>query len=181
MIRALFILIFKISGWKIVGSTPTGLKQYILALAPHTSNWDFVFGVMMRSIMRLRNAKFLAKKSLFILPFGWLFRLLGGYPVDRSKSQDMTEQVAGFFKENEYFIIAIAPEGTRHKVEKLRSGFYYIAKKAGIHIVPFGLDYTKKEVIIGTPIFPGESFEDDISKLMTFYKGIQGKNPEFGL
>jgi 1-acyl-sn-glycerol-3-phosphate acyltransferase len=181
MIRLIFIFVFKITGWKVTGSVSEELKQYILAVGPHTSNWDFPIGVMMRSIARLKNAKFLGKDSLFKPPHGWLFRAMGGYPVDRRKSQDMTQQVADFFKLHEHFAIAIAPEGTRRKVERLRTGFYYIAKKAGIPIVPVGFDYSKKEVIFGKPIYPGKSIDKDMAKLMKFYKGITGKNPQWGL
>jgi 1-acyl-sn-glycerol-3-phosphate acyltransferase len=129
----------------------------------------------------MQNARFLGKSSLFRPPLGWLFRALGGYPVDRNKSSDVVEQVAGIFKKEDHFILAIAPEGTRKKVDKLRTGFYYIAKKAGVPIIPCGFDYQKKEVVIGEPFYPSDDVQEDIAALTTFYSKIKGKNPELGI
>ena len=145
MLRPLYLLLFKIFGWKINGHFPEQVKKYVIAVAPHTSNWDFVVGVAARSILRIQRAKFLGKSQLFRPPFGWLFRRLGGYSVDRSKSQDVVEQVAHIFDQHDDFVLALAPEGTRKKVGKLKTGFYYIAKKVGskYHIKNFR---TKHEV-----------------------------------
>jgi 1-acyl-sn-glycerol-3-phosphate acyltransferase len=181
LLRPFYLLLFRIFGWKVTGSFPSGLKKYIAAVAPHTSNMDFFVGVATRSIMRMQNARYLAKKSLFKPPFGWLFKAMGGYPVDRNKNTDMVTQVADIFSSEENFILAIAPEGTRQKVDKLRTGFYYIAKKAGVPIIPAGFDYAKKEVIIGAPFYPSENVERDIEILTSFYRNITGKNPELGI
>lgn len=179
--RPLYSLIFKLMGWKITGSFPPELRKYIVAVAPHTSNWDFPIGVMARSILQIRHAKFIGKSSLFKPPFGWLFRTLGGYPVDRSKSNDMVKQVVDIINAHDDFILAIAPEGTRKKVDKLKTGFYYIAKGAGIPIIPCGFDFAKKEVVISTPLFPSGDIDADMNKLLQFYRGIHGANPELGL
>ncbi len=172
---------FKAFGWKVNGDFPRDLKKYIAAVAPHTSNWDFLLGVATRSILRMQNARFLGKDALFKPPLGWLFRYLGGYPVNRSRNSDMVEQVAAIFDREEHFILAIAPEGTRKKVDKLRTGFYYIAKKAGVPIIPCGFDYQKKEVIIGKPFYPSNDVQLDIELLTSFYRNIKGKNPELGI
>jgi 1-acyl-sn-glycerol-3-phosphate acyltransferase len=179
--RLLFILLFKLFGWKISGDFPVGLKKYIIAVAPHTSNWDFVVGVAARSILKMKNTKFLAKSQLFKPPYGWIFRALGGYPVERSSSHDMVSHVADLFHTHNYFILAIAPEGTRKKVDKLRTGFYYIAKAASIPIFPVGFDFKKKMVLIGKPLHPGHDVAADFNTLFTFYSNITGKNPEYGL
>jgi 1-acyl-sn-glycerol-3-phosphate acyltransferase len=168
-------------GWKINGHLPSTLKKYIVAVAPHTSNWDFVIGLAARSIIRMSKIKFLGKSQLFRSPYGWLFRALGGYPVERSARHDMVSQVAELFSAHDHFILAIAPEGTRKKVEKLRTGFYYIAKAACVPIIPVGFDFKKKEVIIGQPLYPGENMTEDLSKLHAFYASIVGKNPAYGL
>ena len=181
MLRPLYLLLFKMAGWKFEGQLPPGLKQYIVAVAPHTSNWDFLMGIAVRSILRMQNARFLGKSSLFKAPLGWLFRSMGGYPVDRSKHNDLVEFAAGIFKKEDHFILAIAPEGTRKKVDKLRTGFYYIAKKAGVPIVPIGFDYSKKVVTIGKPFYPSENVHQDIETLTSFYRNIKGKNPELGI
>src|SRR5689334_12976740 len=97
MFRAFSVLIFKLIGWKVVDHRPPGLTRAIYVVAPHTSNWDFVIGVFARSIARLGNARYLAKKELFVPPFGWLFRALGGYPADRGKHTNITDQVVVYF------------------------------------------------------------------------------------
>lgn len=179
--RPFYLLCFKILGWKINGSFPPELKKFVAAVGPHTSNWDFVVGVAARSILRLqRHGKFLGKSQLFKPPFGWFFRAIGGYPVDRTKSSDMVEQAAALIKTHDRFVLAMAPEGTRKKVEKLRTGFYYIAKAAGIPVIPVGFDFGNKEVVIGAPLYPTE-VESDMHKLVSFFAGIKGKNPELGI
>ena len=181
MLRSIYILIFKLIGWKIEGSFPPEIKKYIAAVAPHTSNWDFVIGVMARSILKMQQAKFLGKSQLFKAPYGWFFRWLGGYPVDRSSSHDIVHQVVFIFNSHNEFILALAPEGTRKKVDRLKTGFYYIAKQANIPIIPCGFDYQKKKVIVGSPFYPTENLEADIKVLMKFYSNIRGKNPELGI
>lgn len=179
MLRPFYLFCFKIFGWKIAGRLPD-LKKYICAIAPHTSNWDFIVGVAARSILRVHNAKFLGKSQLFKKPYGWIFRGIGGIPVYRDKNNDMVDQVAEIIRRSDEFILAIAPEGTRKKVSKLRTGFWYIAKAANIPIVPIGLDFKRKEVVIGPMVYPGD-IDHDMRTLMEFYKGIHGKNPELGL
>jgi 1-acyl-sn-glycerol-3-phosphate acyltransferase len=181
MLRPLYVLLFKILGWKVTGSFPPELKKYIVAVAPHTSNMDFFVGVAARSILRMQNTKFLGKSGLFKPPFGWYFRWLGGYPVDRKKSSDAVEQAADIFRNEDHFILALAPEGTRQKVDNLRTGFYYIAKKAAVPIIPCGFDYSKKEVIIGEPFYPSDDVTKDIHTLTSFFRGIRGRNPELGI
>lgn len=180
MLRPLYQFIFWILGWKTVGKMPD-IPKFIIAVAPHTSNWDFPVGLAARSILRIRNAQFLGKSQLFKPPFGWFFRWLGGHPVERSSSHDMVEQVVKIFDQHEKFILALAPEGTRKKVTKLRTGFYYIAKGAKVPIVPVGFDFAKKQVIIREPFYPTENTEQDMETLLRFYRSVKGKNPELGL
>lgn len=177
--RPLWILSFKIFGWKINGSLPS-TNKYICAIAPHTSNWDVIVGMAARSILRVHDAKFLGKSQLFGPPFGWFFRMIGGIPVYRDKSHDMVEQVASIIKNSDKFILAIAPEGTRKKVTKLKTGFWYISQAANIPVVPIGLDYRKKEVVIG-PLLYATGLEKDMKTLWEFYSNVTGKNPELGI
>jgi 1-acyl-sn-glycerol-3-phosphate acyltransferase len=181
MLRPVYLLIFKLLGWKIVGDFPRELKKYIIAVAPHTSNWDFPLGVMARSILRIQKSHFLGKDSLFKPPFGWFFRALGGYPVDRSSNHDMVQQAVAIINAHDDFILALAPEGTRKKVDKLRTGFYYIAKGAHVPIIPVGFDFSTKRIVIGMPMIPTDNFDQDIEILLTFYRPLKGKNPELGL
>jgi 1-acyl-sn-glycerol-3-phosphate acyltransferase len=181
MFRSIAKFIFKIIGWKVEGTFPSELKKYIIAVAPHTSNWDFPVGVLARSVLHIEKAKFLGKDSLFKPPFGWFFRWLGGYPVDRSNRHDVVQQVVNIFNDHDEFIVAMAPEGTRKKVEKLRTGFYFIAKGANIPIIPVGFDFEKKVIIVREPFYPTDNLEADIQVLIKFYSTIKGKNPELGI
>lgn len=179
MFRSLWLLGFSSSGWKIVGQLPHE-KKYICLVAPHTSNWDVIVGMAARSILRIKDAKFLGKSQLFKKPFGWFFKAVGGIPVYRDKSHDMVEQVAHIVKKSDEFILAIAPEGTRKKVTKLKTGFWYIAKAANIPFVPVGLDYRKKQVVLGPTMYVSD-IDTDMNALMEFYRQITGKNPELGI
>lgn len=176
MLRWLFYRL----GWAINGAMPSH-KKYVIAVAPHTSSWDFVIGVLARSALGIYNARYLGKSQLFKPPFGWFFRMTGGTPVDRSGSHDVVEQVVNIFNAHDEFILALAPEGTRQKVTKLRTGFYFIAKGAGVPIVPVGFDFAKKQIVIGELLFPSDNFDADMAKLLGFYRSITGKIPELGL
>jgi 1-acyl-sn-glycerol-3-phosphate acyltransferase len=179
--RWLLVLIFKWMGWKTQGSVPQNIHKYIVAVAPHTSSSDFVIGILARSVLNIQNAKFIGKDSLFRPPLGWFFRAVGGYPVDRSGHKDMTDQIAHIFQQHEKFILGLAPEGTRKKVDKLKTGFYYIAKKAKVPIVPVGFDFSTKTVVVEKPFYPTDDFELDMDYLTRFYSKINGKNPELGI
>jgi 1-acyl-sn-glycerol-3-phosphate acyltransferase len=181
MIRLLWVLYLRMSGWKVNGSFPYHLKKCVVIVAPHTSSWDFIIGLAMRSKLRLTHAHFLGKAELFRAPFGFFFRMLGGTPVDRSTHNNMVDQVAEIFRSNDEFILAMAPEGTRKKVDRLRTGFYHIAKKAGVPIVMAGMDFTKKELIISEPFFTTADEAADFRRIYQFYATIEGRKPELGL
>jgi 1-acyl-sn-glycerol-3-phosphate acyltransferase len=173
-------LYFKLTGWKIRDTFPDHLPKMVLAVGPHTSWHDFIIGLAARSLIRIGPIHFLGKKELFDGPFGWMFRALGGTPVDRFSSKGMVEQVAELFHTNENYKIALAPEGTRKKVDKLRSGFYHIAEKAGVPIVLVGFDFKHKQVCFSAPIIPSNE-EEDMKRIHAFFGTITGKHPEKGL
>lgn len=169
-------------GWKVANAFPPNTPKCVIAVAPHTSSWDFIIGVALRSaVPELNEAKFLGKKELFNPPFGFIFRWLGGTPVDRSNKNNLTEQVAAKFAGKEHFMIAISPEGTRKKVDRLKTGFYHIAKQAHVPIVMAGLDFTHKQLIFSEPFFPTNDMESDLQIIIRFFAGIEGKFPENGL
>ena len=174
-------LYWKLSGWKVVGSFPYHYKKMLLIVAPHTSWKDIMIGFAARNELKIWYAKFLGKKELFEGPFGWLFLWLGGTPVDRFSNQGVVDQVANLFESNENFLLALAPEGTRKRVDKLRSGFYHIAKKAKVPLLPIGLDYGKKQLVLGTAFFAGEDEDADSKKIIQFFSTIQGCIPAFDL
>lgn len=155
-------------GWKIVGNLPSDEKKYIIIVAPHTTNWDFIIGVLVRGIMGF-DSKFLGKKSLFKPPFGWFFRSMGGYPVDRSKSTNLVDQVVDIYDSKEEFAVAIAPEGTRKNVSDWKTGFYYIAHKAKIPIVRSKIDWTKKQVVFFDPYWPTGDIDKDLPEIKSVF------------
>ena len=181
MLSRLFVFWFKVSGWKIVGQFPFDIPKMVLAVGPHTSAWDFVVGVATKTLIPVQNAHFLGKKELFDGPFGWFFRSMGGIPVDRTSSKGLVQQVVEKIQETDRFRLGMSPEGTRKKVDKLKTGFYHIAKEAGIPILLIGLDFSKKEIIIGDLLYPSENKEDDFKKIHDFFKNIRGKKAELGI
>lgn len=179
--RWVFGIAFKLSGWRIEGKPPHFLPKFVMIVAPHTSSWDFFVGVAARSIAHLEYVKFLGKVELFKWPQGILMRSLGGYPVDRSKNNNLVDNVVDIFNSKERFSIALTPEGTRKKVKKLRSGFYHIAKKAGIPIVMVGFDFERKLIDIQKPFYPTENTEKDMDEIWNYFSGVSGAKPELGI
>lgn len=164
--------------WKIQGQLPD-LPQYIVIGGPHTSNWDFVYGISLRTVLRV-NIRYLGKSELFRPPFGWLFRALGGYPVERSRQGNLVDGVGEIFQHEPEFRLALAPEGTRSQVDSLKTGFYYIAQKAKVPIVFVGLDYGQRVLRIAPPFTPGKDMEADFEHITSLYQQSQGKHPELG-
>ena len=169
---------FKLTGWKINGSFPLEIKKMILLVAPHTSWKDILVGLATRSRLKIYKAKFLGKKELFDGPFGWYFRWLGGVPVDRHSKHGMVEQVVEMYNNNEEFIIALSPEGTRKKVDKLRTGFYHIAVGAGVPILPIAMDYKTKQIRFMPLFYPTGDYDADLPKILENYRGVLGKHFE---
>lgn len=178
MLGSISRFILKSLGWKIVGNFPDpNCPKNILAVVPHTSNWDFFLGILVRSAIN-SNTKFLAKHSLFRAPYGWIFRALGGYPVDRTKNNNLVESVKAIFDSKDEFSITIAPEGTRKKVSRLRTGFYHIARAANIPIILCRFDWGNKVVSFSEPFFPTGDQDADMEFIKNHFKGVIGKNPE---
>lgn len=173
MFRFLYKFFFEKVGWKISGSMPAE-KKYIIIVAPHTSNWDFMIGLCVRSILHF-DAKYLAKKELFRFPFGGLFRYLGGIAVNRSKHANMVDAVTDLFNSHERLIVAIAPEGTRKYVPQWKTGFYFMALKANIPVLLASFDYPRKTVFISTPFYPTGNLKEDMRVIFEFYRDKKGK------
>jgi 1-acyl-sn-glycerol-3-phosphate acyltransferase len=181
MLRLLWKLFWKISGWKVSGQFPHQYKKMVLIVAPHTSWKDVLIGFAARDQLKIYDAKFLGKKELFDGPFGFLFRWLGGTPVDRSGKQGMVEQVVQLFAKSDRFLLAMAPEGTRKKVNLLRTGFYHIAKQAQVPIMMAGLDFEHKQLLLGEPLFTSNDEAADFKIITGFFAAIKGANPTFDL
>jgi len=175
VLRHLLCLCFKLSGWKIKGEIPREIPKYIIAVAPHSSNWDFLIGLGARACLNF-HSHYLGKKELFDSPLGWLFRRLGGIPVDRSKKTDLVEQIAGQINSQEQFVLTIAPEGTRKETDKWKSGFYHIAFSAGIPIVFCAFDYLTKTVIVFDPFHPSGDLKKDAPLITALFSNVRGKH-----
>jgi 1-acyl-sn-glycerol-3-phosphate acyltransferase len=164
-------------GWKMVGSFPAHLKKYVVIAAPHTSWQDFPIGILARNVSG-EKINFIGKDSLFKGPFGWVFKSLGGAPVDRSKSNNLVDAIVDTFNSREEFRLGLSPEGTRKKVEKWKTGFYYIAKGANVPIVMATLDFGNKQVKVSEPYYPTDDVKKDFAYFHSFFEGVQGKKPE---
>ena len=150
-------------------------------MAPHTSGTDVLVCLAFRKVLHLERFQFIGKQELFKGPFGFIFRWLGGIPVDRFQKHGFVDHVAEMFTNNEEFIIGLSPEGTRKKVDRLRTGFYHIAKKAAVPIVMIGLDFEKRQMIFAEPFFPTDNEQFDFDRILQFFGPIKGKHPELGL
>lgn len=181
MSKLFWKLWFKLNGWNINGEFSADINKLILLVGPHTSWKDILLGLATRSRLKIYNAKFLGKQELFNGPFGWFFKWLGGVPVNRSGQLGMVEQVVAMFNNNKEFKLGLSPEGTRKKVDKLRTGFYHIAKQANVPIIMVGFDFSKKEVILSQPFFTTADEAADFKVIIDFFAPIKGYHPEKGL
>ncbi len=179
--RICWNLFLQMQGWKIRNEFPYHLKKCVIAVGPHTSAWDFVIGLAVRSKLKLYHLNFLGKAELFKGRFGFFFRKMGGFPVDRFSNNNVVDQVAEQFRIRDQFVLALSPEGTRKKVDKLRTGFYHIALKAGVPIVLAGFDFGRKEISFSEPFLPTGNMEEDFKKIIHFFADKEGKIPEYGL
>lgn len=166
-------LILKLIGWSIKGEYPRDLKKLVIIAAPHTSYWDFPLGILIRAAERI-DVRFVGKASLFKPPLGWIMNALGGMAVDRSKSNNFVDSVVDMYNKREELVVQFAPEGTRSKVEKFKTGFYYIAKGAGVPILPIVFDFGKKELRWLDLIYPTDKPEEDLEKIESLFKGVKG-------
>lgn len=169
--------LFTVFGWKLENNFPKNLKKYVVIAAPHTSWIDFPIAILTRMATGTM-IHFIGKRSLFKWPFGFFFRALGGTPVNRTKSNNLVDAVITVFNEKDEFRLGLSPEGTRKKVYKWKTGFYYIAKGANVPIVMATLDFENKCVKFSEPYYTTENKDKDFKVFHNFFKGIKGKNPE---
>lgn len=168
--------VLRLLGWRLEFNLPA-VSKYIIVVAPHTSNWDFVIGILAAWAIGLPRPRWVGKHTLFNPPLGWIMRAWGGIPVDRRKSQNFVQQVADHIAAEDIFLMGIAPEGTRARTQYWRSGFYYIAHTAGVPIVLAYLDFERKVVGNGPVFEPSGDIEADFEIIRAFYGPIRGKNP----
>ncbi|MFV8225908.1 1-acyl-sn-glycerol-3-phosphate acyltransferase [Christiangramia aquimixticola] len=168
------LVFYKILGWKLENNFDPAIKKCVVIVAPHTSSYDFLIGILVRQLMGLQ-INFIGKKELFKPPFGFYFRMVGGAPIDRSGNKKKVDAIAKVFEEKDVFRLAMSPEGTRQKTTTWKTGFYYIALKAKVPIILVSFDYGVKKVKISGAFQPTGDFDKDYSKILKFYDGVEGK------
>ncbi|MDA3906267.1 MAG: 1-acyl-sn-glycerol-3-phosphate acyltransferase [Bacteroidales bacterium] len=165
-----------IFGWKVDQNIPKE-KSYIILVAPHTSNWDFIVGRLVIGSLKVPQ-RVLMKKEMFFFPLNILLKSLSAMPIDRKVSQKMVDYVVDLFKEKDDFVFSITPEGTRGYVEKWKTGFYHIATKANVPIVLGKIDYKRKSAGLADVIYPSGNFDKDFKQIVDILKDVTGRNPE---
>jgi len=178
--KRLATILFHSLGWKTVGDVPPHIKKYVIVAGPHTSNWDFFFGVLY-FIMKDIPMNFLIKKDWYFFPFNIILNALGGIPVNRKKKENRTDEIAESFNKFDRLALLITPEGTRSYSPKWKKGFYYIAEKANVPIILGYIDYEKKIGGIGPVFQPTGNIDEDIKEIKSFYFDKKGKNPKNGI
>ena len=175
MIRVISKFILnKIIGWRVIGYLPKN-EKYIIAVVPHSSYFDLIIAVLIRTYSGLK-IKFIGKKELFNPITSYLFKFLGGIPVDRTKNSNIVDEVVDLFELGKIKILAIAPEGTRKRVEKWKTGFYYIALKAKLPILMVSFDYIRKEVKINNKFYPSGDIDKDFIELKKKVNDVIARN-----
>jgi 1-acyl-sn-glycerol-3-phosphate acyltransferase len=179
-LRAFSHAVLRALGWQVEGALPAGVRKCVLIAAPHTSNWDLPYTLMVAFVLRL-NVHWLGKASLFAFPFGAPMRWLGGMAVDRSKANNLVAAAAAALVAAEAdpgspLALVVPPEGTRDKTRHWKTGFYFIAQQARVPIVLAYMDYAQKRSGLGPVFEPTGDVEADMARIKQFYAGIRGKN-----
>ena len=169
-------ILFKLMGWHEHTTGPL-CKKYVIALAPHTSNMDFILGLLY-SRAKGMNCGFLMKKQWFFWPLGYVMKALGGIPVDRSRKTSLTDQIAAIAHQADEFGLCVTPEGTRSRTSEWKKGFYYIALKAGLPIYLYGLDYATKTIHCTSTLMPNGNIEEQMPQIKSYFAHMTGRHPQ---
>ena len=168
----------KLIGWRVTGEFPAE-KKFLIALAPHTSNWDFVTAMLGLLAIGIKLS-FLMKKEAFFWPLRDLFIALGGIPINRGAADDTVRQIRDWYNTHEKVCVAITPEGTRAKVDKWKTGFLRIARKAEVPLFIVAWDYPSKSIVLDKCWeFTGDNYIDEAEKIRTYINSrFTGKHPQ---
>ena len=169
-------LLYKQMGWtaEVAEAHP---DKYIICLAPHTSNWDFLIGQLYNGATGM-GSNFLMKKEWFFWPLGPIFKRLGGIPVWRDKKTSMTDNLAETARQLKTFRLCITPEGTRSATTEWKKGFYYIALKAELPILLYGVDYERRHIECTKTIIPNGDIDQQMREIKLYFSKFKGKKPE---
>lgn len=175
LLRGFSVSFLKLAGWRIEGVLPANAAKSVLIAAPHTSNWDLPYTLMVAFVLRL-NIHWMGKASLFRFPLGALMHWLGGIPVARDASANLVAASAAAINAAAGPLqLVVSPEGTRSKTRYWRTGFYYIALEAKVPIVMAYMDYAQKRSGLGPPLTPTGDIEADMQTVKAFYAPFRGK------
>ena len=178
LLRGLSIAFLRLAGWKVVGKLPADAAKSVLIAAPHTSNWDLPYTLMVCFALRL-NVYWMGKASIFKPPFRSVMMWLGGIPVDRSQSNNLVLESSAAIKRSVGPLqLIVPPEGTRSGTRYWKTGFYYIAAGAGVPIMMAYLDYDKKVGGLGPLFQTTGDIQADMAAIKAFYAGVKGKNAD---
>lgn len=169
-------LLYKRMGWA-ADISVAHPNKYIICLAPHTSNWDFIIGLLYSRAEGMK-INFLMKKEWFFWPLGVWFRHIGGIPVNRSKHTSMTDALAETARKERDFKLCVTPEGTRSLNPNWKKGFYFIALKANIPILLYALDYEHRRIVCSEAMTPTGNVDADMKFIKHYFKDYKGKKPE---
>jgi 1-acyl-sn-glycerol-3-phosphate acyltransferase len=176
LLRAGSIAFLKLTGWRVEGSLPVEASKSVLIAAPHTSNWDLPYTLMVAFALRL-NVYWMGKSSIFKWPFGPVMRWLGGLAVNREQSSNLVAASAQALQAASGSVqLIVPPEGTRSKVKYWKTGFYYIALTANVPIVMAYMDYAQKRSGLGPLFYPSGDIDKDMVAIKAFYAPFKGKN-----
>ena len=177
VVRRALIALYRLRGWRITGAVPPN-KKFIIAGAPHTSNWDFAIFLGAVDQLGVRPS-YVGKHSLFRWPLKRFMLDMGGIPVDRSKRANYVEQVVAEFDRHVELALVIAPEGTRDSDGRWKSGFYHIALGAGVPIVLAWIDRKRRIGAIGPVIHPSGDYRADITRIADHFRAAWPEQPRF--
>lgn len=167
--------VLRLGGWRLVGEFPD-VRKLVLIGAPHSSNWDGVWGFAAKVALGL-DIRILGKDALFRVPgMGALLHRLGVIPVDRSAPQGVVEQAAAMIRDAERCWYGLAPEGTRRRVETWKPGFWKIARAADAPVLPVYFHYPDKVIGIGPLWRLTDDYATDMARIRAWYAPWQGKN-----
>ena len=176
LLRAFSVVFLRLTGWRVEGSLPAGTPKSVLIAAPHTSNWDLPYTLMVCFVLRL-TPYWMGKASIFKAPFGGVMRWLGGISVDRSQSNNLVAASAEAIRAANFSLqLIVPPEGTRSQTRYWKTGFYYIAQTAQVPIVMAYMDYANKRSGLGPVFVPTGDVQADMAAIKAFYAPFKGKN-----
>ncbi len=175
--------IFEAQNWTLRGQELARHRRCVVIGAPHTSNWDFVYTLAGFDKLGL-PLRFTIKRSWMRFPFNLVIEPAGGLAIDRRPREEtgerpsMVDEMVRLLGEHDELALVITPEATRSYTERWKSGFYHVARGAGVPILLGFVDYAKKEAGLGKVIEPSGDFDADMRQIAQFYTSITPRYPE---